>query len=61
MDNVYFDVKWLCWLAGAISGARRRVEFKGARIFFPEECWEEFNNEPRALAGGATEDAKTVC
>jgi hypothetical protein len=61
MDNVYFDVKRLCWLADAITGARRRGEFKGARIFFPEERWEEFNKEPRALAGGGTEDAKTVC
>jgi hypothetical protein len=28
-----------------LSLARRRVEFKGARIFFPEERWEEFNKE----------------
>jgi pimeloyl-ACP methyl ester carboxylesterase len=47
-DDVYFDVKWSHWLADNIPGTRRRVEFKGARIFFPEEHWEEFNKELRA-------------
>jgi pimeloyl-ACP methyl ester carboxylesterase len=47
-DDVYFDVKWSRWLADTIPGARRRVEFKGARIFFPEERWAEFNEELRA-------------
>jgi pimeloyl-ACP methyl ester carboxylesterase len=47
-DDVYFDVKWSHWLADNIPGTRRRVEFKGARIFFPEERWEEFNKELRA-------------
>ncbi len=47
-DDVYFDVKWSHWLAENIHGAQRRVEFKGARIFFPEERWEEFNKELRA-------------
>lgn len=46
-DDVYFDVKWSHWLAGTIPGARR-VEFKGARIFFPEERPGEFNQELRA-------------
>jgi pimeloyl-ACP methyl ester carboxylesterase len=46
-DDVYFDVKWSRWLAAAIPGTRRRVEFEGARIFFPEERWEEFNRELR--------------
>jgi pimeloyl-ACP methyl ester carboxylesterase len=46
-DDVYFDVKWSCWLAETIPGTRRRVEFKDARIFFPEERWEEFNKELR--------------
>jgi len=46
-DDVYFDVKWSHWLAENIPGTRRRVEFKGARIFFPEERWEEFNEELR--------------
>jgi pimeloyl-ACP methyl ester carboxylesterase len=47
-DDVYFDVKWSHWLADNIPGTRRRVEFKGARVFFPEERWEEFNKELRA-------------
>lgn len=47
-DDVFFDVKWSQWLADAIPGTRRRVEFKGARIFFPEERWQEFNKELRA-------------
>jgi pimeloyl-ACP methyl ester carboxylesterase len=47
-DDVYFDVKWSHWLAENIPGVHRRVEFKGARIFFPEERWAEFNKELRA-------------
>ena len=47
-DDVYFDVKWSHWLADNIPGTRRRVELKGARIFFPEERWEEFDKELRA-------------
>jgi len=47
-DDVYFNVKWSHWLAENIPGTRRRVEFKGARIFFPEERWEEFDKELRA-------------
>jgi pimeloyl-ACP methyl ester carboxylesterase len=47
-DDVYFDVKWSQWLADTIPGTRRRVELKGARIFFPEERWAEFNQELRA-------------
>jgi len=46
-DDVYFDVKWSRWLADTIPGTRRRVEFKGARIFFPEERWADFNTELR--------------
>jgi pimeloyl-ACP methyl ester carboxylesterase len=46
-DDVYFDVKSSHWLAENIPGTRRRVEFKGARIFFPEERWREFNRELR--------------
>jgi pimeloyl-ACP methyl ester carboxylesterase len=46
-DDVYFDVKWSRWLAETIPGTRRRVEFKGARIFFPEERWPDFNKELR--------------
>jgi pimeloyl-ACP methyl ester carboxylesterase len=47
-DDVYFDVKWSHWLAANIPGTRRRVEFPGARLFFPEERWREFNAELRA-------------
>jgi pimeloyl-ACP methyl ester carboxylesterase len=47
-DDVYFDAKWSHWLADNIPGTRRRIEFKGARIFFPEERPEEFNKELRA-------------
>jgi pimeloyl-ACP methyl ester carboxylesterase len=46
-DDIYFDVKWSKWLADTIPGTRRRVEFDGARIFFPEERWQEFNRELR--------------
>src|ERR1700716_2794415 len=46
-DDVYFDVKWSHWLADNIPGTRRRVELNGARIFFPEERWGEFNKELR--------------
>jgi pimeloyl-ACP methyl ester carboxylesterase len=47
-DDVYFDVEWSKWLAETIPGTRRRLEFEGARIFFPEERWAEFNQELRA-------------
>jgi pimeloyl-ACP methyl ester carboxylesterase len=47
-DDVYFDVKWSRWLADTIPGTRSRVELAGARIFFPEERWAEFNGELRA-------------
>jgi pimeloyl-ACP methyl ester carboxylesterase len=46
-DDVYFDVRWSHWLAATIPGTRRRVEFQGARLFFPEERWQEFNRELR--------------
>lgn len=47
-DDVYFDVKWAHWLGDNIPGARRRVELQGARIFFIEERWQEFDKELRA-------------
>jgi len=47
-DDVYFDVAWSNWLADTIPGTRRRVEFDGARIFFPEERADAFNHELRA-------------
>jgi pimeloyl-ACP methyl ester carboxylesterase len=46
--DIYFDVKWSRWLAETIPGTRKRVELKDARIFFPEERWEELNRELRA-------------
>jgi pimeloyl-ACP methyl ester carboxylesterase len=46
-DDIYFPVKWSRWLADTIPGTRRRVELEGARIFFPEERWAEFNRELR--------------
>jgi pimeloyl-ACP methyl ester carboxylesterase len=46
-DDIYFDVKWAYWLSENIPGTRRRIEFEGARIFFPEERWKAFNNELR--------------
>jgi pimeloyl-ACP methyl ester carboxylesterase len=41
--DVYFPVKWAHWLAEAIPGAKPPVELHGARIFFPEERAEAFN------------------
>ena len=59
-DDIYFDVSWSRWLADLIPGTRKRVEFDGARIFFPEERWSEFNQELRAhwLAAAAEGTAK---
>ncbi len=34
-----------------IPGMRRHIRFDGARIFFPEERWEEFNRELRSHWG----------
>src|ERR1700687_4522418 len=42
-DDVYFPVKWAHWLAEVIPGAKPPVELPGARIFFPEERAEAFN------------------
>jgi pimeloyl-ACP methyl ester carboxylesterase len=42
-DDVYFPVKWAYWLAETIPGAKPPVELVGARIFFPEERAEVFN------------------
>ena len=47
-DDIYFPVEWSHWLAQSIPGTTRRVEFDGARIFFPEERWQDFNREVRA-------------
>jgi pimeloyl-ACP methyl ester carboxylesterase len=42
-DDIYFPVKWVHWLAEATPGAKPPVELEGARIFFPEERGEVFN------------------
>jgi pimeloyl-ACP methyl ester carboxylesterase len=47
-DDVYFPVKWAHWLAKTIPGAKPPVELPGARIFFPEERAEAFNQLLRA-------------
>lgn len=46
-DDIYFPVEWGDWLAAAIPGTRRIVRIIGARIFFPEERWREFNRDLR--------------
>jgi pimeloyl-ACP methyl ester carboxylesterase len=56
-DDVYFDVKWARWLADNIPGTRLCVELKGARIFFPEERWQEFNKELRGHWQAAQQEA----
>ena len=62
-DDVYFPVEWSHWLAQAIPGTTKRVEFEGARIFFPEERWQAFNREVRAHwiehADAAAADARS--
>jgi len=47
-DDVYFDVEWSHWLARTIPGTKRRVEYPGARLFFPEERADAFNQDLRA-------------
>lgn len=47
-DDIYFGVEWSRWLAKTIPGTKRRVDFEGARIFFPEERPQAFNRELRA-------------
>jgi pimeloyl-ACP methyl ester carboxylesterase len=47
-DDIYFDLKWSHWLEEAIPGTKQRIDFNGARIFFPEERAREFNNALRA-------------
>jgi pimeloyl-ACP methyl ester carboxylesterase len=43
-DDVYFPVKWATWLAEEIPGASEPTVLHGARLFFPEERHEEFND-----------------
>jgi pimeloyl-ACP methyl ester carboxylesterase len=47
-DDVYFPLEWSRWLQRTIPGTTRRIDFPGARIFFPEERPEAFNRELRA-------------
>jgi pimeloyl-ACP methyl ester carboxylesterase len=42
-EDVYFPVKWAYWLADTIPGATAPIELEGARIFFPEERADMFN------------------
>jgi pimeloyl-ACP methyl ester carboxylesterase len=56
-DDVYFDVKWGRWLSETIPGTRKYVELKGARIFFPEERWQEFDKELRLFWESIDRDA----
>lgn len=47
-DDIYFPLEWSRWLQQTIPGVTRRVDFEGARIFFPEERPDAFNHELRA-------------
>ena len=46
-DDVYFGVEWSHWLSRTIPGTVKRVEYEGARLFFPEERADAFNSELR--------------
>lgn len=59
-DDIYFDLKWSHWLEAAIPGTKRRIEFVGARIFFPEERAREFNEAVRAHWIETSEGARSV-
>ncbi len=37
LKDIFFDVKWAYWLKDTIPGARRVIEVKDARLFFPED------------------------
>jgi pimeloyl-ACP methyl ester carboxylesterase len=52
-DDVYFPLEWSRWLQRTIPGTTRRIDFPGARIFFPEERPEAFNRELRAHLAAA--------
>jgi pimeloyl-ACP methyl ester carboxylesterase len=41
MGDRIFDVKWAYWLRDTIPGTRKVIELEGARLFFPEERYEE--------------------
>jgi pimeloyl-ACP methyl ester carboxylesterase len=46
-DDVFFPLQWAYWLRSAIPGARKVVELKDAKLFFPEERPEELANAIR--------------
>ena len=58
-DDIYFDLKWSHWLEETIPGTRKRMEFNGARIFFPEERAREFNDAVRAHWTATSEDVRS--
>jgi pimeloyl-ACP methyl ester carboxylesterase len=43
-DDVYFPIRWAHWLAKTIPGAKAPVELEGARLFFPLERADAFND-----------------
>jgi pimeloyl-ACP methyl ester carboxylesterase len=42
-DDIYFSVKWAHWLGDNLAGAKPPIELDGARLFFPEERPDAFN------------------
>jgi pimeloyl-ACP methyl ester carboxylesterase len=54
-DDVYFPLEWSRWLQRTIPGTTRRIDFHGARIFFPEERADAFNRELRAHLAASLE------
>jgi pimeloyl-ACP methyl ester carboxylesterase len=46
-DDVLFDIKCCERLSKAIPGTRDRLQFKNAKLYFPEERWNDFNKELR--------------
>ncbi|WP_394823194.1 alpha/beta fold hydrolase [Pendulispora albinea] len=51
-DDVYFPIGWADWLAKTIPGPCTKVQLDGARLFFPEERWSEFNAALRSHWSG---------
>jgi hypothetical protein len=40
-------IKWADWLASTIPGAGQVARLEGARIVFPEERWQQCNEQLR--------------
>jgi pimeloyl-ACP methyl ester carboxylesterase len=57
-DDVFFGIEWSHWLARTIPGTKRRIEYEGARLLFPEERPAQFNEDLRThwKAASATKD-----